>query len=105
MSNSRISRSGLAATAALVCGVATPASAVVPAHPAAVEPAAKHMLFRVRGPSGASVYLLGSVHVLAAEAGKLPAEIDTAFAHARTVAFETSLDTVQLRAQELLGRA
>ena len=32
----------------------------------------KHMLFRVRGPNGATVYLLGSVHLLSAEAAKLP---------------------------------
>jgi len=63
------------------------------------------MLFRVRGTNGASVYLLGSVHLLSADAGKLPSVVDSAFAHAKTIAFETSLDTVQMRAMELLTRA
>ena len=61
------------------------------------------MLFRVRGPTGATVYLLGSVHLLA-RGRQAPAEVDSAFAHAKTVAFETSLDTVQMRAQELMTR-
>ena len=65
----------------------------------------KHLLYRVTGPHGATVYLLGSVHLLTAEAGRLPPAVDTAFAHAKTVAFETSLDTVMLRAPELLVRA
>jgi hypothetical protein len=63
--------------------------------------AGKHMLFRIRGPHGATVYLLGSVHLLTPEAGKLPAEVDSAFAHAKVVAFETSLDSLQGRAMEL----
>src|SRR5262249_37340324 len=53
------------------------------------------------GPHGATVYLLGSVHLLTPEAGKLPTEVDTAFAHAKLVAFETSLDSLQGRAMEL----
>src|SRR5205085_5053256 len=72
--------------------------------PAAPVPA-KHMLFKIRGPNGATVYLLGSVHLLSPEAGKLPAEVDSAFARAKTVAFETSIDSVQMRAQEMIMRA
>lgn len=64
----------------------------------------KHMLFRVRSQTGAQVYILGSVHLLTPEAAKLPAEVDSAFAHARTIAFETNLDSVQSGAQELLAR-
>jgi uncharacterized protein YbaP (TraB family) len=75
------------------------------AAPLAAQAPAKHMLFRVRGPSGASVYLLGSVHLLSAEAGKLPSEVDSAYAHAKNVWFETSIDSVQMRAQELLTKA
>ena len=71
----------------------------------AAPPAAKHMLFRVAGPNGATLYLLGSVHLLSAEAGTLPPVIDSAFAHATTIAFEASLDTVMMRAPELLARA
>jgi uncharacterized protein YbaP (TraB family) len=62
---------------------------------------AKHMLFRIRGPHGATLYLLGSVHLLTPDAGKLPSEVDSAFAHAKLVAFETSLDSLQGRAMEL----
>ena len=67
--------------------------------------AAKSMLFPVRAPSGsATVYLLGSVHLLP-EASTLPAVVDSAFAKAGVVAFETSLDSLQMRAPELLARA
>ena len=65
----------------------------------------KHMLFRVRGTNGATVFLLGSVHLLSAEAGKLPPAVDSAFDRAKTVAFETSFDSLQLRAMELMTRA
>jgi uncharacterized protein YbaP (TraB family) len=82
--------------------VAQPAT---PRVPSASPPAHKHMLFRVRGPDGATLYLLGSVHLLNAEAGKLPPEVDSAFAQAKTVAFEANLDTIQLRATEILGKA
>lgn len=74
-------------------------------HPGASAVASgKHMLFRVRGPAGATVYLLGSVHLLDPNAGRLPADVDSAFAHAKTVAFETSLDTVQMRSMEIMSR-
>jgi uncharacterized protein YbaP (TraB family) len=94
--------------AALAIGFVLPATSV--AQPAATRatpasPASKHMLFRVRGHNGATLYLLGSVHLLNAEAGKLPPEIDSAFAQAKTVAFEANLDTIQLRATEILGKA
>lgn len=83
------------------------AASVAASRPATspVPPVGKHMLFRARGPHGATVYLLGSVHLLTPEAGKLPAEVDTAFAHAKSVAFETSLDSLQSRAGELLSLA
>ncbi|MFI5230794.1 MAG: TraB/GumN family protein, partial [Gemmatimonadales bacterium] len=74
-----------------------------PGAPAATA-TAKHMLFRVRGPKGATIYLLGSVHLLTAESGVLPAEVDSAFAHAKSVAFETTLDSVMMRSQEILLR-
>jgi uncharacterized protein YbaP (TraB family) len=83
--------------------VATSLGAARPQSPPAA--AAKHMLFRVRGPHGATVYLLGSVHLLTPEAGKLPPEVDSAFAHAKLVAFETSLDSLQGRAMELMKLA
>jgi uncharacterized protein YbaP (TraB family) len=64
----------------------------------------KHMLFRVRGPNGATVYLLGSVHLLTQDAAALPPEVDTAFARAKTLSLETSLDSVQMRAAEVMMR-
>lgn len=65
---------------------------------------AKHMLFRVRGPNGATLYLLGSVHLLSQDASALPPEVDSAFDHAKTVSLETSVDSVAMRAQELMMR-
>ena len=103
----RIARPAIGAAAALLLAAA-------PAHAAAPSPvrparssatAEKHMLFRVHGPNGATVYLLGSVHLLSAESATLPAEVDTAFAQAKSVGFETNIDTLQMRAQELLARA
>jgi uncharacterized protein YbaP (TraB family) len=91
--------------AALLLVTALAATSSVAAVRPAAPPGAKHMLFRVRGPHGATVYLLGSVHLLNAESGKLPAVVDTAFADAKTVAFETSLDSLQARAPELLALA
>jgi uncharacterized protein YbaP (TraB family) len=64
----------------------------------------KHMLFRVRCPNGATVFLLGSVHLLSAEASTLPPAVDSAFERAKTVAFETSFDSLQLRAMEMMTR-
>lgn len=65
---------------------------------------AKHMLFRVRGPSGATLYLLGSVHLLPQDASALPPQVDTAFEHAKTVSLETSFDSMQMHAAELMMR-
>ena len=76
------------------------AIAVHPAPPAS----SKHILYRVRGPQGATVYLLGSVHLLSADAATLPQEVDTAFAHAKTVTFETSLDSAMARGPEMIAR-
>jgi uncharacterized protein YbaP (TraB family) len=102
MTPSRLFRLGLAL---VLAGNAAVAFAAPPRKIAAPAPS-KSMLFRVRAPNGgATVYLLGSVHLLSPDAAKLPATIDSAFAKSKVVAFETSLDTVQMRAQELLGRA
>jgi uncharacterized protein YbaP (TraB family) len=64
----------------------------------------RHMLFRVHGPNGATVFLLGSVHLLSADAGRLPPVVDSAFDKAKTVAFETSFDSMQAHAMELMTR-
>jgi uncharacterized protein YbaP (TraB family) len=96
-------RSRAALVLATTFAVGASVAATRPAAPSAA--AAKHMLFRVRGPHGATVYLLGSVHLLSPDAGKLPAEVDSVFTCARVVAFETSLDSLQGRAMELAGLA
>src|SRR6478609_1804671 len=101
MKTLRRSRAALLAATAFV--VAASVAAIRPAEPKSA--AAKHMLFRIRGPHGATVYLLGSVHLLTPDAGKLPPEVDSAFAHAKTVAFEASIDSLQMRAMELAALA
>jgi uncharacterized protein len=101
MQTLRRSRAALALAMTFVVGASV--AAIRPAAPHAA--AAKHMLFRVRGPHGATVFLLGSVHLLTPEAGKLPPEVDSAFACAKLVAFETSLDSLQSRAMELMTLA
>jgi uncharacterized protein YbaP (TraB family) len=79
------------------------ASLATPAAPSPA-PSDKHMLFRVRSPNGATVFLLGSVHLLSAEAAKLPPAVDSAFERAGTVAFEANFDSLQMRAMELMIR-
>jgi uncharacterized protein YbaP (TraB family) len=101
----RFFRPALAAAAALLL-IAGSARAAAPApRPRFGVNAAKHMLFRVRGPNGATVYLLGSVHLLSPESSTLPPEVDAAFAQAKSVGFETNIDTLQMRAMELMTRA
>src|SRR4051812_13750970 len=97
----------LSAIVLALASLTSPAIAATPARtPTPIAPApAKHMLFKAPGPNGATVSLLGSVHLLSPDAGKLPAEVDSAFARAATVAFETSIDSVQMRAQEMLLKA
>jgi uncharacterized protein YbaP (TraB family) len=97
----RLSAVGLALVSVFAPPIAFASAATV----TAVRAPAKHMLFKVRGRNGAIVYLLGSVHLLTPEAGALPAEIDSAFARAKTIAFETSIDSVQMRGQEMLAKA
>ena len=103
MGNSRLLRFGFAVLALAASAKILAAATPLPRHAAAAK---KSMLFRVRAPNGAAtIYLLGSVHLLSPDAAKLPAVVDTAFNKARIVAFETSLDTVQMRAQEIMTRA
>ena len=97
----------VAAGAALAAGPHSSQAQVrataIAAHGPAVT-SSRHMLYRVRGPNGATVYLLGSVHLLSADAATLPAEVDSAFAHSRSLTLETSLDSVMARGPEMLMR-
>ncbi|HEX6214317.1 MAG TPA: TraB/GumN family protein [Vicinamibacterales bacterium] len=52
----------------------------------------KHFLWKVEDGKGASAYLLGSLHVLTADAYPLPAPIDKAFAESKTLVEEVDLD-------------
>jgi uncharacterized protein len=61
------------------------------AHLAAQSPQ-KHFLWKVEDGKGASAYLLGSLHVLTADAYPLPATIDKAFAESKTLVEEVDLD-------------
>src|SRR5437868_940104 len=97
MISPRLLRLGVAFALASSASIAMAA----PTRPRAATAPTKSMLFRVRAPNGgATVYLLGSVHLLSPDAAKLPATVDSAFAKSKVIAFETSLDTVQMRAQE-----
>ena len=53
---------------------------------------AKNFLWKVEAPSGASAYLLGSLHVLTADAYPLSPVIEKAFAESRTLVEEVDLD-------------
>lgn len=52
----------------------------------------KHFLWKVEDAAGAQAYLLGSLHVLTADAYPLPAAIDAAFAESKTLVEEVDLD-------------
>jgi len=72
---------------------------------AAAAQTGKHILYRVSGSHGATMYLLGSVHLLTPDAATLPPVVDSAFAHSKVLVLETSLDSIKLRAPELLAKA
>ncbi len=52
----------------------------------------QHFLWRVTGSAGTEVFLLGSIHALPKEAYPLAAEINEAFASARSVFFEVDME-------------
>jgi uncharacterized protein YbaP (TraB family) len=65
---------------------------------------ARSILYRVEGASGATVYMLGSIHLLSADAYPLPQPVQRAYADAERVYFETSLDSLMSRQQEMAMR-
>ncbi|HEX6373590.1 MAG TPA: TraB/GumN family protein [Longimicrobium sp.] len=65
---------------------------------------ARSILYRVEGASGATVYMLGSIHLLTADAYPLPQPVQRAYADAERVFFETSLDSLMARQQEMAMR-
>jgi uncharacterized protein YbaP (TraB family) len=52
----------------------------------------RHFLWKVEAPSGNAAYLVGSIHVLTADAYPLPALIDKVFAESKTLVEEVNLD-------------
>lgn len=65
---------------------------------------ARSILYRVEGASGATVYMLGSIHLLSADAYPLPQPVQNAYADAERVYFETSLDSLTARQTEMAMR-
>jgi hypothetical protein len=86
-----------AAAALLAAGSLAPASDA-----AAQQP--RNLLYRVEGPSGATVYMLGSIHVLTADAYPLSASVERAYGEAERVFFEVNLDSLQARGGEMAPR-
>lgn len=66
---------------------------------------ARNILYRVDGPAGATVYMLGSIHLLTEDAYPLAAPVEEAYADAERVFFEVNLDSLMARAPEMIGRA
>src|SRR5688500_5692915 len=58
----------------------------------AAQSPARNFLWKVEAPSGATAYLLGSLHMLTADAYPLSAVIEKAFTESRTLVEEVDLD-------------
>lgn len=86
-----------AAAALLAAGTLTSA-------PAAAQQA-RQILYRVDGPSGATVYMLGSIHLLTADAYPLAPAVENAYADAERVWFEVNLDSLTSQAAAIMPRA
>lgn len=72
---------------------------------AATAQAGTTSVWRVTAPSGATVFLAGSIHLLPADYGALPKAFDEAFAASETVVFEADIDpnAIIAEAQRLLS--
>lgn len=87
--------------AAAVLAAGTLASAA----PVAAQAPARNILYRVDGPAGATVYMLGSIHLLSEDAYPLAAPVEAAYQDAERVFFEVNLDSLMARAPEMVSRA
>lgn len=87
------------ATAALLS-----AGAIAPAAEAQLQPA-RSLLYRAEGANGATVYMLGSIHLLSADMYPLPQPVEAAYADAERVFFEIPLDSMQAAQGAILSRA
>lgn len=72
---------------------------------AAAQQPARNILYRVEGPTGATVYMLGSIHLLTEDAYPLSQHVESAYADAERVYFEVNLDSLQARGAEMLPLA
>lgn len=72
---------------------------------AAAQQPARNILYRVEGPTGATVYMLGSIHLLTEDAYPLSPHVESAYADAERVYFEVNLDSLQARGAEMLPLA
>jgi uncharacterized protein YbaP (TraB family) len=72
---------------------------------AAAQQPARNLLYRVEGPTGATVYMLGSIHLLTEDAYPLSPHVESAYAQAERVYFEVNLDSLQARGAEMLPLA
>jgi len=81
------------------------AGSLASAAPAEAQQPTRNILYRVEGPSGATVYMLGSIHLLTADAYPLAQPVEDAYADAERVFFEVNLDSLQASAMQLMPRA
>ena len=74
---------------------------------AAAQTGKKHFLWKVEGPKGGVVYLLGSMHVLTPDFYPLAPEIETAFAASATLVEEVDIDEMSdpMQMMSALGKA
>ncbi len=87
---------------ALAAGLVAP----VAAQPTNAASTARNSLWKVPG-AHATVYLLGSIHLMKPEHYPLPAVIESAFTNARIAAFETDIEALEnpLAALKLLAQS
>lgn len=65
----------------------------------------RHILYRVEGAGGATVYMLGSIHLLTGDLYPLPQPMQDAYADAERVFFEIDMDSAQAAQGMMLARA
>lgn len=80
------------------------AGSLAPAAAAAQQEAPRAILYRVAVPEGATVYMLGSIHLLTENVFPLAQTVEEAYADAERVVFEVNIDSMQARAGTLAPR-
>jgi uncharacterized protein len=80
------------------------AGSLASASPAAAQAPTRNLLYRVEGASGATIYMLGSIHLLTPDAYPLAQPVEAAYDDAERVFFEVNLDSMMARAPEMVPR-